>query len=431
MLTIVTLTGARPEGFALLCEWMKRQTYKGKVRWVVVDDCDPITPIDAPKGWIVDWIRPKEKWKPGMNTQAQNMNIALDVIQDDATVLFCEDDDWYAPDYLKVMAAELKKHDLVGQAVCRKWNIASRRACDYIEKRQSSLCSTGIKGEALTLFRGIAKKAPKLMDIELWRSFCGQLIEGCRVVSLKCLPGRGGIDSGHRAGFGTITDKKGDLLRSWIGDDADKYLAMTPNRLVPYHLASRMSNKRVAHNRDDEIKRYIDAHDDPKMRMHMGARRKADVTKILGSLDAGSLLDVGTGEGEALDIATSFGHAAQGCDANPKVAKANVTICAAHNLPFASESFDHVTCFDVLEHLIESDIRLALSEMYRVARKTVTVSASERPSPDGKGGDFHISKRPKLEWLKLIRECWGKGAKIIGTAGSSPAFQIVKVSGTN
>ena len=150
------------------------------------------------------------------------------------------------------------------------------------------------------------------------------------------------------------------------------------------------------------------------------------MTRIIHALPKGSLLDVGTGGGEALDIARSAGHTPHGCDANPKVASESVTTCAAHSLPFDDGSFDHVTCFDVLEHLIEDDIRPALREMFRVARETVTVSASERPSPDGKGGDFHISRRPKAQWFALIRECWGEGTRIIGEAGASPAFQVVK-----
>ena len=426
MLTIITLTGARPEGFALLCKWMKRQTYKGKVRWIVVDDCDPITPISAPKGWIVDWIRPADKWREGMNTQARNMREALSVTPDDAKVLFIEDDDWYAPDYLEVMDKALTDNDIVGQSLSRKWNINSRMARESKDRRQASLCCTGVKGRALSRFRSIAQRGPRLMDIELWRSSCGLLLDGCRVVSLKCLPGRGGIDSGHRANFGDISDPDGEMLREWIGEDADEYLALTPREFRKPLTKIGSRRRSMGRTRDGEIARYVEAHDDPKRRMHMGARRKADVVNIIGALPAGSLLDVGTGEGEALAIAENAGHTARGCDANPKVANDKVVTCAAHELPFDDGSFDHVTCFDVLEHLIEEDIRPALREMSRVARKTVTVSASERPSPDGRGGDFHISKRPKAAWLRVIRECWGADAKIIGTAGSSPAFQVVK-----
>lgn len=433
MLTVITLTGARPEGFALLSRCLQRQTYTGPIRWIVVDDCEPETQVSPPAwNWTVELVRPKDKWQPGMNTQARNMREALSMVPEDATVLFCEDDDWYSPDYIEHMAGALRVHEMVGLALSRKWNIANRRAKEVVNRRMSSLCCTAVRGAALRRFRQIAQRGPRLMDVELWRYPCNSVqLDGSDVVSLKCLPGRGGIDSGHNNGFGDIDDPEGDLLREWIGPDADEYLKLSPAPMtqVPSWAVRRSyvpRRQQEMRTRESEIARYIEAHDDPKRRMHMGARRKVDVTRIINALPKGSLLDVGTGQGEALGIARAAGHEPHGCDANPKVAGDNVTTCAAHELPFADGSFDHVTCFDVLEHLTEDDIRPALREMFRVARKTVTVSASERPSPDGRGGDYHISKRPKAQWLSLIRECWGDGTVCIGTAGASPAFQVVK-----
>ena len=86
--------------------------------------------------------------------------------------------------------------------------------------------------------------------------------------------------------------------------------------------------------REGEIARYVEAHDDPKRRMHMGRRRLEDVRRILEGLPRGSLLDVGTGGGECLDMAASIGHKPTGCDANPKVASDRVVTCCAHSLPF-------------------------------------------------------------------------------------------------
>lgn len=412
----------------MLTRCMARQTYRGDVRWVVVDDCDPETPIAPPAdNWTVDIIRPTERWRPGMNTQARNMREALSIVPSSATVLFCEDDDWYGPNYLQVMADGLSENTIFGQSISRKWNLATRMFSERDERRHASLCCTGVRGSALSKMRSIAQRAPRLMDLELWRNTSGAMVEGGDVVSMKCIPGRGGIDSGHTERFGTRHDPEARILRGWIGDDADEYLKMVP--AVPVPVARKHHSYRGyggMRTRESEIQRYVDAYDDPRRRMHMGRRRLADVTRIIRALPKGSLLDVGTGGGEALDIARSAGHTPHGCDANPKVSSDSVTLCAAHSLPFDDGSFDHVTCFDVLEHLVEDDIRPALREMYRVAAKTVTVSASERPSPDGKGGDFHISKRPKAQWFALIRECWGEGARIIGEAGASPAFQVVK-----
>jgi SAM-dependent methyltransferase len=134
---------------------------------------------------------------------------------------------------------------------------------------------------------------------------------------------------------------------------------------------------------------------------------------------------VGTGRGETLAYADQAGHGpVQGTEVVPYLLGGRVSYAEAHAQPFADGQFDHVTCFDVLDHLTEPDIDPALREMYRVAGKTATVSASER-SDIRNGRELHISKRPAAQWLELIGRCW-PGARIIGTAGASPAFQVVK-----
>lgn len=177
-------------------------------------------------------------------------------------------------------------------------------------------------------------------------------------------------------------------------------------------------------NRDEEIERYVEQYASPKY--GMGQRRQEDVKRIIRDLRRGSLLDVSTGRGETLRFAKELGFTeVRGTEVVPELLSDDVVFAQAHSLPFEDNSFDHVTCFDVLEHLVEADIAPALREMYRVARLSVTVSASERPSIFG-NVDLHISKRPATEWHRLIRSCWDKNTKRIGKAGGSPAFQVIK-----
>lgn len=160
----------------------------------------------------------------------------------------------------------------------------------------------------------------------------------------------------------------------------------------------------------------------------MGARRRADVARFLGTLPPGSLLDVGCGRGEALAFAASVGHRpVLGTEVVPALLGERVVYAEAHALPFADRSYEHVTCWDVLEHLVEADIRLALREMWRVAACTVTVSASERHDIRN-GRELHISRRPASEWLAVIRACWGPTAEQIGFAGASPMFHAKRTS---
>jgi ubiquinone/menaquinone biosynthesis C-methylase UbiE len=176
-------------------------------------------------------------------------------------------------------------------------------------------------------------------------------------------------------------------------------------------------------SREGEIAVYRAAYESPNY--GMGARRQASVESILVGLAplGGSLLDVSTGRSETLELAESAGFKpVMGTEVvDSLLQEGRVVYAEAHNLPFEDGQFDHVTCFDVLEHLLPDDVELAVRELRRVARKTVTVSASERSSVID-GLELHISRRPAAEWEALIRRCWG-GAMRIQDAGGTPCWQ--------
>ena len=453
ILTLITLTGGRPEGFALCQQWMREQTYTGPVRWIIVDDCLPETEVGPmPPNWEVEVLRPESCWQPGQNTQARNMRLALSVIEEDANVVFIEDDDCYSPEWLEVVSRELMHHTLAGQLLSPKYNLATRRWRLRTNARMASLCCTAVRGRDLKRFRAIAEAGPKLMDVPLWRQSSGaNLFAGQYVTSLKCVPGRAGLDSGHAIDFGTKDDPTGRLLSQWIGSErAKQYLSLIPAQ-AGATLAERRQEQHVAVKsytpsaytrlfqrhanvtpdpkqtdaRKAEIEQYEKAYQLPEYRM--GVRRKAHVEAIYKGLAPGSLLDVSTGRGEALELAKAAGHSpVKGTEAVEYLCDGeNVVHALAHSLPFEDGQFDYVTCFDVLEHLLEEDLLPALKEFYRVARKAVIVSASEE-SDLREGRELHISKRPRGQWLYLIRQAWGQAADYAGTAGRSPAFKIEK-----
>ena len=96
-LTLITPTGGRPEAFALCERWMGRQTYRGDVQWIVVDDCEEATVVTM--GQTV--IRPQPWWKLGApTTQYANVRAALELVKHDK-IVHIEDDDWYGPTYLE------------------------------------------------------------------------------------------------------------------------------------------------------------------------------------------------------------------------------------------------------------------------------------------------------------------------------------------
>lgn len=180
--------------------------------------------------------------------------------------------------------------------------------------------------------------------------------------------------------------------------------------------------------REEEIALYGELYRSP--RYGMGEKRQAAVQQILSELAPrgtdgrrGTLLDVSTGRGETLRFAEELGYEAIGTEVVDELLVPELVLFSeARKLPFPNGSFDHVTCFDVLEHLVEEDVHACLAEMARVARISVTASASERPSRFGGGRDLHISKRPAAAWEALMVEKWG-GAVRIQNAGGSPCWQ--------
>jgi hypothetical protein len=419
-LHLLTATGARPEAFALCGAWMRRQTIEAPVVWVIVDDGPQpsAAPEGLPPSWRVKLIRPRALWRPGQNTQLTNMRRGLEEIPGDARLAIIEDDEHYAPGWLERVARELELSEQVGQQLSRKYNIATRRARELVHPWRASLCATAVRGGALQRLRRIVHAGTRIIDGVLWRPGIGRLFDGAYVTGMKSLPGRGGIDSGHAAAFGDIHDPDLQLLRKWLGSDATEYEVI---------MQSISSPEALSESRAAEIRVYGQQY--RRTNYRMGPRRAADVQQLLRQLASsfgrgGSLLDVGTGRGETLMYAKAAGFGEiSGTEVVPYLLGERVVYAEAHALPFPDASFDHVTCFDVLEHLTPADVAPALRELRRVARLSVTASASER-SDIRDGRELHISRRSVGAWLEDVRAAWGPDAQVAGSAGASPAFQL-------
>lgn len=226
MLTLLTATGARPAAWALCERWMARQDYAGPVRWIIVDDGPDPQPVTFRReGWQLVLVRPSPHWVPGQNTQARNLLKGLAAVGPEERLVIIEDDDWYAPDWLTTVAAELEHAELVGEHRARYYNVQQRRGRKLANTGHASLCSTAMRGSALRDFAGSCRSRPKFIDLELWRRPRDRrLFGGHRVVGIKGLPGRGGIGMGHDPDFKGEADVSGALLRHWIGEDAEVYL---------------------------------------------------------------------------------------------------------------------------------------------------------------------------------------------------------------
>lgn len=225
MLQLLTATGARPEAFALCQKWAARQDYAGKVIWFIVDDGPgPLKIEKMPANWLQVVIRRAPFWQPGQNTQALNLLRGLAAIDPAHPVVIWEDDDWYAPDWLTHIEAQLERAEVVGEGKARYYNVATRQGRQLRNGMHASLCSTAVRGKAIETLRQACKRAPKFIDLDLWQKHRSRYVfDGHRVVGIKGMPGRDGIGMGHKNDFTGEFDPDGALLRQWIGDDARHY----------------------------------------------------------------------------------------------------------------------------------------------------------------------------------------------------------------
>lgn len=231
MLTLLTATGCRPQAWAICEELMRRQVYKHKVRWIIVDDGEVPQQITFKRdGWLTMVVRPEPHWIEGSNTQARNLMAGMDYVESTDRLVIIEDDDCYAPDYLAWCGMMLNTSDLIGESFARYYNIKTRMARPLSNGQHASLCSTAMKGAAIEAFRAELKPGIKFIDINLWKNFRGSrlLQRGNRVVGIKGLPGRGGIGMGHKNDFQGTMDKSGSILRQWAGINADLYEQAIP-----------------------------------------------------------------------------------------------------------------------------------------------------------------------------------------------------------
>lgn len=161
----------------------------------------------------------------------------------------------------------------------------------------------------------------------------------------------------------------------------------------------------------------------------MGGARMKDAVDNLERLPCrGRYLDVACGRGEMLNFAMYLGFSAvHGTEIVPELIDGDRVVRAeVHALPFADDSFDVVTMFDAIEHLILGDDELACRELARVAKSHILVAANNRKSKNQAGDVLHINIRPYQEWDALLR-AWFTPAKVIWIKDTSFFSQIWRV----
>jgi hypothetical protein len=235
-IALITPTGGRPKQIQLCAEFMRKQDYKGKVLWVLVDDVLPNTVdcvdlVDFRKSWQIVKVFPSPVWSVGQNTQARNLLIGIEIVKnhkDVEAVFIIEDDDYYNPQYLSVMVSKLNGCDIVGQLYTVYYDPVHRGWMRNGNALHASLFQVAFRIEILPIFERICQTRKRFIDMEFFRVVKGRrinLFDGQDLaIGIKGLPGRVGIGSGHRMEIKMQRDPDFVKLKELIGEDYKYYL---------------------------------------------------------------------------------------------------------------------------------------------------------------------------------------------------------------
>lgn len=231
--TLITCTGGRPEAFALCAKYMARQTYKGQIQWLVVDDltAQPTAIPSLPQNIKAERLTAKTQWREGYNTQRPNMNEALPKVTG-SIIAVIEDDDWYAPNYLEQNIAMLGSTKAIGETLNRYYNVKVPGHQTMPNTVHSSLASSLFRKELMPIMDRAVNSGELYFDVMFWRALTDKGIARSfhtgtgLYVGMKGLPGKPGITGSHRDTKGFMFDPGYGTLIQWVGtQDAAKYIA--------------------------------------------------------------------------------------------------------------------------------------------------------------------------------------------------------------
>lgn len=148
-------------------------------------------------------------------------------------ICFVEDDDYYAPNYLRTLKSELEKQALmvVGEANSRYYNLRHRRYRLLRNKSFSPLCQTMFRREIIPALQNVLASRENKFDVNFWKSLTAPRFlfpSTTLTVGMKGMPGRPGLGVGHNASDAEWKqDSEGlDQLFKWIGNDAIAYMEL-------------------------------------------------------------------------------------------------------------------------------------------------------------------------------------------------------------
>lgn len=233
MLTLITPTGDRPLAFALCQNWIRKQTLQPD-QWIVVDDGK--VPL---KSYVpMEYVRREPQANDPKHTLILNLKTAMPLIKGDKIIII-EDDEYYAPEYVREMAHRLDQREVVGIMRSKYYHLPTGGYLQIRNTTHASLAETGFRSSFVPELSGIWDGDPSL-DMRIWqkagpaRSLLFVDDDKPLYLGIKGLPGRMGIGAGHNpAMYRNIRDiADRAVLRQWVSQDYQVYLDILVGKLT-------------------------------------------------------------------------------------------------------------------------------------------------------------------------------------------------------
>jgi len=156
-------------------------------------------------------------------------------------------------------------------------------------------------------------------------------------------------------------------------------------------------------NNMQEIEKYKLIYSNPQQYSNYGhSNHGSQSLDLILNLSISSIIDVGCGFNEFCNsIRKKLNIFCLGVDFACPGADIIANAC---DLPFNKKQFDLLTSFDMLEHLLPSEIETCLKEFNRVSKKFI-FSISYRPSfITCKGYNLHPTVKQESWWIEKIQD---------------------------
>src|SRR3972149_2588566 len=141
---------------------------------------------------------------------------------------------------------------------------------------------------------------------------------------------------------------------------------------------------------------------------------------ILKNLKISSSLDIGTADGSLVKKLLSHGVDAYGLDISTyQINKLklqypnNFYLGSTDNLPFKSKSFDLISAYHVLEHVMPDQVQNSIKELGRVSSKYIIIEHPAKENFHAYVDSSHISIYTSHEWKNIITKILNLNWKLI------------------